>query len=218
MKKVILLALTFCFAATAIVAQSATNLPYDSMLNELKAGKTDIDFKALRHAYTKTSDYNPRGIDPRERGKIADLIRNKKFQDAVTAAENILKTNYVDMSAHMYASMAYAELKNDEKAGYHENVYVGLINSIVDGVKGSDAKDSFEIISMAEEFSVLLALEYRRRGQTISEENGKRYGIVTAIDPQTNGEVKLYFNIDSFASKLPQPPAGRGGGGRPQRP
>ncbi|MBA2378203.1 MAG: DUF4919 domain-containing protein [Blastocatellia bacterium] len=221
MRKICLAALlTGLFAFGAFAQSVGSGTPaggsnYERLVSQVRAGNTDVDYKALRVAHSETKGFSGIGIDPKERGKLAEMIRSKKYKEAIDAAEKILATNYVEMSAHIYASMAAAELQDKKKADFHQAVYLGLINSIVDGSDGAAPATAYTVISNAEIFQILQALEYRRTGQTMTEDGGKRYAVVTAKDAESGQDVKIFFNIDIPMKSLPAG-AGRGMPPRPR--
>lgn len=72
----------------------------------------------------------------------------------------------------------------------------GLLNSIKSSVDGKSPQTAFEVISVNEEYGLIRSLNLRPIGQALAMDNGHFYDAMKVVDPQTNQESTLYFNID----------------------
>jgi hypothetical protein len=169
---------------------------YANLLATVKGGDTAIDFKSLRMAYAGSSGYSSLGVDSKMRMKLIETVKAKKFDDVAKVAQEILKTNFLDMITHVYAATAYQSLKDKKKADYHQAVYLGLINSIVTGADGESPKTAYTVISVDEEYAVLNAYGLQRTANTVLDEGGHKYDVLTVTDKTTGVTSKVYFNID----------------------
>lgn len=199
------LIITFCFGLFAVPASAqgpapaAINSPiYNELVGKVKRGDLSVDFKAMRFAFAEHGGTNV--SDPRVHGVMLKALNEKKYKEAVKMAEGIHKINFVDMNSHIIAAMAYQSLGDAKQSKFHESVYLGLVNSIVKDGDGNSTKSAYVVISLSEVPVVLNALELKPAGQSIVEEDGHKYGILTATDKGTNETTKVYFNID-LASK-----------------
>ena len=111
-------------------------------------------------------------------------------------ADQILKGDYVDMDAHVIASMAYRGLGDTSNADFHKTVYLGLVNSITMSGDGNTAKTAYVVISTSEEYVILRAFGLIPGGQALVTEDGHTFDVLTATDQKTKATVKMYFNID----------------------
>ena len=200
----------FVFAFTAAQAQNtpktevvkpaqttATAKDYEDLLAKLKKGDTNIDFKKLRFAFTETKNYSPYGTRSEDSGNMSKFYGEKNYKEALKSAEKVLETSYVDINAHFVAALANKETGNNEKFEFHKKVYLGLINSIIDGKDGKSAKSAFEVIYVPEEYALLNYFGLRRGSQALVTENGSKFDILTVTNPENNETLKLYFNIDT---------------------
>lgn len=203
-----LIALLICLAAAAAAIQAQNNqtvskpeksqaLNYADLATKLKNGDTKIDFLALRMAYTETKEYSPYGTGADETNPMFKAFGDKKYKDALRLADKILKENYVEMNAHYISSLANDALGNKEKATFHKEVFLGLINSIVAGKDGKSAKTAYGVISVPEEYVVLRTLGWQRGEQALITEDGHQFDVLTVKNLKTNEIVKMYFNIDT---------------------
>lgn len=197
----------FLFAALFSVNVLAQSADYDALVNKVKGGDMTVDFKALRFAFADKTASEARAADPKLQAQMLQLLNEKKFKDVVKIAEGIHKTTFVDMNSHIMASMAYQGLQDPKKAKFHEAVYLGLVNSILKDADGNTPKTAYHVISIAEEFVLLNALELKHGTQTVETADGHTYHLQAASDKNTNEAVKVYFNIDKVGVKLAPVPA-----------
>lgn len=169
---------------------------YDDLLVKLKSGDTNIDYTALRMAFTETKDYSYHGPEKTEREKFFQPFNDKKYKDALKQAEKFLEKNYLDANAHFVAYNSAKELKDEKKAEFHKAVLLGLSNSIKNGNDGLSAKAPFSVITIDEEYTLMRFLGYKLSSQSLQNSDGHTFDVMTATDPKTNAQVKLYFNID----------------------
>lgn len=188
-----------CFAASLAAAQDAE---YSRLLDKVKGGDTAIDYKALRLAAAGSSQFAAMTVDSKLRLRLIDAVKAKKFDEITKLSQEIMKVNFLDMNAHVYAATAYQAIKDKKKADFHQAVYVGLINSIVNSADGESMKTAYQVISLDEITSVLNAYELQKTQQETVSQDGRTYMLVTATDKATGGTSKVYFNVDLVAKTL----------------
>ncbi|HEX5709266.1 MAG TPA: DUF4919 domain-containing protein [Pyrinomonadaceae bacterium] len=180
-------------ASAATPAASKSNYP--ALVERVRKGDRAVDFGELRMAYTETADYNPYG-GGEERGQMFAALNERKFADALSVAEKVLQKNYVDLNAHFVSSVANRELGRGEQADFHRFIFTGLADSIRRSGDGKSTSTAFVVISTAEEYVVLNLMGLRPAGQALLHDGGHSYDRMRGVDPQTNQQVELYFNID----------------------
>lgn len=180
---------------------------YTKLMDKLKGGNTEIDYKALRMAWARSGFAGSRGLDPKFRASMVEAVKANKYDEIVKNANEILKVNLMDINTHVIAAAAYLELKDAKKADYHQAVYLGLINSIVNGSDGESPKTAYMVVSRDEIIAVLRAYELQATASEEMTEGTSNYQIVTATDKANGGISKVYFNIDMMP-KMPERPAG----------
>lgn len=175
---------------------------YVKLLDKAKGGDTTIDFKAFRMAYARSGFPGARSVDPKIRLKLIEAIKAKKYDDIASACQEILKVNFLDSTVHAYAASAYMNLKDTKKQDFHEAVYLGLINSIVQGSNGESPKSAYVVVSPDEIFAVLNAYELTKVSSEPLTEGTSRYEVVNVTDKANGAASKVYFNVDM----MPKPP------------
>jgi hypothetical protein len=190
----VLLSLTGAYAQQP--AASDTD-PYKTIVAKLKGGDTKVDYKALRmaSASSKAEDAGARG-DSDAYSKAVSAYRAKKYDEALSNGEKALKTGYLDINTHLLMAAAHKDKGNKEKFEFHKAIYLGLVNSILDGADGESAKTAFVVIEVSEEYAILDALELERGSQGLRHEGGHAFDVLTATDPKTKKSKEVWFNID----------------------
>jgi hypothetical protein len=169
---------------------------YQELVAKLKGGDSNIDYKALRMAFTETAEYSYSGPDRAEQDKFFKPFNDKKYKEALKQTEAFLEKNYVDANAHYVAYNSAKELKDDKKAEFHKAVLLGLLNSIKSGNDGLSAKTPFYVITINEEYTLLNFLGYQRGSQSLRHLDGHTFDVLTATNTKTNEKAEFFFNID----------------------
>ncbi|MCA1627274.1 MAG: DUF4919 domain-containing protein [Acidobacteria bacterium] len=168
---------------------------YDALLEKVKLKDPSVNFTELRHAFYESANYNPQSPMMTYRPLNA-AIAQKNYEEALKIAEGVLSKNFVEINAHMAAQIAYQETGNAEKAEFHKFMVDGLLNSIKSSMDGKSKEKAFEVISINEEYGLIRSLGLRPIKQALQEDKGHFYDVITVVDPQTNQQSQLYFNID----------------------
>ena len=177
------------------MAKPAQKTKYDALLEKVKQKDPSVNFTELRHAFYESPNYNPYAPMMSYR-QLNAAIAQKNYEEALKIAEGVLSKNFVEINAHMTAQIAYQETGNTEKAEFHKFMVDGLLNSIKSSVDGKSKEKAFEVISINEEYGLIRSLGLRPINQALMEDKGHSYDVITVVDPQTNQQSQLYFNID----------------------
>ena len=168
---------------------------YEALLEQAKKGEGAVDYGALRFAFFETPDYNPLSGMLIYRS-LWGLVMQANWAEAAKQAEAVLEKNYVDANAHMVAHIAYREQGDEEKAKLHRRWADGLIESIKAGGDGKSPANAWHVISISEEYAVIRSMNLRATGQSLLNDKGHAYDVMKTLDPRTNTEVTLFFNVD----------------------
>jgi hypothetical protein len=166
---------------------------YSDLVTRLKAGDKNVDFKALRLAYADTT--GGKDTDKQKKAMTAAL-NSKNYAEAIKNADRVLAEDYVDMDAHFVEYIAHRELNQSDQAEFHKFVLQGLLDSITHSGDGKSFETAFQVIEVHEEYVVLRFMGLMPSEQSMSTKNGHSYDVMKAVNPKSNEEVTLYFNID----------------------
>jgi len=185
-------------ALAPISAQSReTGARYDDLLAKVKSGNLSVDFREMRLAYAGTSHYKPYGGGQAGiRDAMFAAMAAKDYAAAVENAEKVMADNYVDIDAHMIASIAYDRLGKEKNAGFHRSVVRGLVASILDSGDGRTPETAYTVISIDEEYVILYILGLTMSRQADQHLNGHSYDKLDVSESKTGKQFELFFSID----------------------
>jgi Domain of unknown function (DUF4919) len=162
-----------------------------------RAQKRDqsLDFTALRIAFYESPNYNPQRPMLTYR-PLYGALAQKNYAEAIKIADSVLEGNFVELNAHIVAQIANQETGNTERAEFHKYMAEGLLNSIKAKADGKTTETAFQVISINEEYGLMRSMGLRPIKQSLLQDKGHYFDVLTVIDPQTNQESTVYFNVD----------------------
>jgi hypothetical protein len=170
---------------------------YTQFFEQLKQQDPDLDFQALRIAYSQTQAYNPYG------GEEDNLIEAmwkavdaSDYNQALDLANQALAINEVSARAHTGAFYACDGLGKKEEAKFHRYVAGGIIDSILASGDGKSPETAYVVIAVPEEYVILSVLGVKVELQQWDAIDGHNYDFFDVVDKQTNAKSTIYFNID----------------------
>lgn len=191
--------LAFAICVSAQTPQSgptpAEKSKYDVLLEKVKQKDATVDFTELRMAFYESPHYSPYAPMMTYRPMNAAL-NQKNYEEALKIAESVLAKNFVEINAHITAQIAFQATGNAERAQFHKFMVDGLLNSIKSKADGKTVDTAFLVISVNEEYGLIRSLGLRPIKQALIQDKGHSFDAITVVDPQTNQESVLYFNID----------------------
>lgn len=179
--------------ALALAAEQAS---YDALVAELKAGKTAIDYQALRFARSELPGYNP--YDALSDPDKGDLIRAMSGNDAdrvAAIANDIIARDYTDIDAHAALSTVLQRRGERDEAAFELAVANGLLRSIEQSGDGMTPETAFIVVGIAEEYSFLGARGVQVAKQSLIQSERGPIDALEVVNPANNQRSTVYFNI-----------------------
>lgn len=170
---------------------------YAAMVAQLRAGDTDLDYTALRLTYAETEAYSPYDIEPKKRvGRMfTALFEEEDAALALAIADSALDAVYVDIDAHMVASIAHRRLENEAAADFHLAIADGLVGSIIDSGDGRDPDSPLVVINTTEEYALLRVSGLGSQGQSLTTCGGSPCDRLTVTVPDSDETFDLFFDV-----------------------
>lgn len=189
--------------ATSVHGQNPSPTPssvtvkskYDFLLEKVKQKDPSVNFTDLRIAFYESPLYHPHTPMMTYRPLNAALAQ-QNYEEALKIANSVLEKNFVEVNAHIVAQIAYQETGNAERAQFHKFMTDGLLNSIKASGDGKTTATAFEVISINEEYGLVRSLGLKPIKQSLVQDKSRNYDALTVIDPQTNQQSTIYFNVD----------------------
>ncbi|MBS1913912.1 MAG: DUF4919 domain-containing protein [Bacteroidetes bacterium] len=190
-------AAALCAYASAHAQQRDSSLraEYDALVERLKHNDTTVDFASMRRLLSKV---NPAAVTGGMllHKPILDALQDRDMKRTYRLALEAIDRNYLDVRAHILASIAAHKLGNDSAWKHHRFVFGGIIRSILGSGDGETPETAYEVISVDEEYATLSALGLEPRGQSIDHDAGHTLDVLKAMNPDTKAVRKIYFNAD----------------------
>jgi hypothetical protein len=97
-------------------AQGAAVSPYEAMVEKIKAGDAEIDFRQLWLSYVAFQvRHTLKNMDPQKQA-MNQVLRDKDYKKALEEAESVLHEEFVNVDARSAESFIYREEGQSEKA------------------------------------------------------------------------------------------------------
>jgi hypothetical protein len=192
-----LLLFSCAFSAGFMNAQDASKgaNSYEALVDRAKNKDQTLDFRQLRFAYADST--GPKADTDEDKKAMMKAMREKDFVAVIKHADVVLASNYADMDAHFVEYVAHKERNEDDPASLHKFIFQGLLNSIVDSGDGKSPETAYVVIDVHEEYVVLHFMGVGMpKSQSYLHKNGHAYDAIVFIDPKTNEERTVYFNVD----------------------
>ena len=165
-----------------------------ALVEKFKKGG-EVDFTKLRQAFYESADYNPDAPMLTYRPLYGALTQTN-YAEAIKIAQSVLEKNFVEVNAHIVAHVAYRESGDTERAQFHKYVADGLLNSIKSTGDGKSVDTAFNVISINEEYGLLRSIGLTPIHQALIANKGHSFDALTVVDPKTNQQSLVYFNVD----------------------
>lgn len=195
-----LLLVAVALAPCAFAQTAGDSLAYQAMIERVKKGDLDVDFRALRYAYAETG----RRPDRAENDLVGTMFRAykaKDFDGAIAAAQKILAVNYLDIDAHVICDLSYRMLSNTISAEPCHEMASRLLRSIYESGDGATPETAYEVIAVREEYSFLNALGLTPMSQNLVTRGGRSFDVIEATNNATGETRTVFFTLHQGARR-----------------
>jgi hypothetical protein len=175
---------------------------YDDLVAQVKSGKLDIDYSALRLSFASSPRYDPYGAVLIKAKAMISAYSAGDCTGALASAKEILEIDFVEMDAHIVTGLCLKKAGDEDGARKERAVYDGLVNSVLKSGDGKTPQTAFSVISISEEYKVLAALGLARGTQSLVNAQGSSFDRLDAKSKTTGDPVTLYFNVDRMLAQL----------------
>ena len=171
---------------------------YAEAVAKAEAGDSGVDYLWLRKQASAHLDYAENNW---EDWKKADGLADTRPDQALDMARVRMSGVWTDFMAHIVAQIALKKLGKQEDAEREGRIVGAIVSSIGGGHKGTSAADSFNAVSVAEEYRVLFLLHWKNERQSLVNQDGHSFDVFDVIDTKTQEKRQAWFNIDVFFGK-----------------
>lgn len=172
-----------------------------SFASLLAAAQRDIaqaDFGAIRAAYPLQPTYHPAPPPPDYQG-IQAAVEKRDWQGAWTQCAALLEVEPLHIRLHQSMAHVLREMGQPDQAQWHFAFAAGLMRSILESGDGRAFSSAFVVVTLAEEYDVLGALQMTPRQQQLVISEGRPYDVWGCTYPTPEGEQTSTVHFDVSA-------------------
>lgn len=178
---------------------------YQKLLNRYVTNDTMLtldDYVNLFYGYASTKMYKPNSSHDSE------MVLNKMMQGKMDSVDFKKVAQYATMILHDYPfsidhvfiqAIAHEKLNHPDSSALYFNKYEKLLGALFASGNGSSEKNAIVVLTIADEYAVLHAMNLRSAGQSLIGDKLK-YDMLKIMPNRYNIE-KLYFDINYFYGK-----------------
>jgi len=191
----------FVLAGPALAAPPAPS--YESMVAALRAGDTNTDYQALRHAYAASAGYDPYGMKLQTLlPGMLDAFGKKDCKTALADAGKIGAIDYTEINAHLVAAMCLEDMGDKTESIRQHEIFLGLVDSILKSGDGYAPKTAYRVVTLDEEYTLLTILKLESHGQALIQNDGHSYDRFEVSTDDTKEQGTIFFEIDPIFGLL----------------
>jgi hypothetical protein len=179
---------------------------FEELVATAEHDPANADFAALRKAYVASPKYNP--VSHFSQAKLQGMTNNVQgLEELEIRCKKLLEGNPMDLEVRMMLDFAYSELEQHDLAAQAHAFVSGMLDAIWASGDGKSFETAWQVVSVAEEYTLLSIMGYQMQEQQLMEQAGRWYDVLTCIskkDP-TAGSVMFYFDITdpfTYLSKM----------------
>lgn len=185
-------------ASTAPIITAIDRTHYAAALDKLKAGNlAAIDFVWLRRMHLRLNNYHDADWQTTLQPVFTALDR-QDYTAALANVDALLKDDMVDFPAYFMSSIALGKLNRLVERDQRRSIVSAFYDAIRKGRDGHSAAQSWEVVSIHEEYFVLEMNSLKVTGQSLVNLDGHNYDKIDCTNTRTGKAETIWFNIDNF--------------------
>lgn len=174
---------------------------FASLVQKAQRNINEVDFTALRTAYTERSAYAPYALPP-DLTPLHTEIAARRWPQAALIGAMLLENDMLNMEVHRLMANILREVGAPGLARWHFAFAIGLLRSLLETGNGRSFDAAYKPITLAEEYEAIRALDLIPVRQQMIFEAEKPYDVwaVRTRDGLPAGEI--YFEIGPMYTYL----------------
>ena len=194
-------------------ARAAESQSYDTLVAQLKAGNSAIDYRALRYARAELPGYNPyEALSDPTKGDLIRAMGSNDLTKVSTLANQIIARDYTDIDAHAALAAVFQRRGETQQSAFELAVANGLLASIRESGDGMTPETAYAVIGVAEEYSLLGALGVQVARQSLIQSARGPVDALEVVNPANGERSTVYFDVSRLFDAMARL------GGRPPTP
>ena len=168
---------------------------FTRLIAKVRSGDTNVDYQELRAAYAASPGYDPEATKLQAMiGMMDDAANSGNCDGGLALSKKISDIDYVNIDSHLVAAFCYRQRKDIKRADFHHAIATGLIHSIVSSGDGTSPASAYVIVSMDEEYAMLLVMGLEVQRQALVNSNGHSYDRLESTTREGH-PIVVYFDV-----------------------
>jgi hypothetical protein len=179
-------------------AGKALDQKFEALLVSAQKDPKKADWKALRHAFSETSQYEPYNVSWRKDIlAVGKDIQEGNLKEAEAALVKLLdRERFMRIDGHALAVALYEKTGDSEKARKHRDFLEGLSSEVFIPGHGTSVERPIEVLFLDEEYAMIGAMGLKIRSQAFIKHDGHSFDVLTTHAKPGEPEREFFFNID----------------------
>lgn len=175
---------------------------YARLVGKASNGDMDTNYTALRLSYVQSDDYDPYSTRTRPLFEDTWQALNAKDCATVIAKSNaLLKIDFTRIVIHALRSNCFDQLGDAANASRELTIGRGLAASLLGSGDGKSPSSAYVVVTLNEEGFVLHQLGVRQEQQSLVNDSGHEYDLISGTDKAGN-RTSVYFEVSNLFAGL----------------
>lgn len=167
---------------------------YAALLADAQQDIRNVNFEALREAYTQTPGYAPYS-SPIAAQELRAALEAKEWARAGYIAAELLDRDFLQLDLHGALAQVFEQAGRTERADWHRAFIAGMINAIMNSGHGLTYDRAFRVVHVREEYEILNILGVRVLERALVEHAGRRYDAFR-VNTKQGRPVTIHFDVE----------------------
>lgn len=173
---------------------------YATLVEQAYEDIEQVDFDALRQAYTQREDYSPYSRS-QVFVELHPLVEAQDWAQAIKVGEEELLKDALFIELHTMLAFLYHQLQQTPQEQWHMRFAQGLLHSLFNSGNGITPATAFRVVHFRETYDVLRALKCRFRAQALVHERDIPFDRMD-VTLQDGRDISLFFDISLIFGRM----------------
>jgi hypothetical protein len=175
---------------------------YAKLVEKARNGDIDTNYTALRLSYAQSDGYDP--YSTRTRPLFEDIwqaLNAKDCAGAIAKSNEFLRIDFTRIVIHALRSDCFDQLGDSVTASRELAIGRGLAASLLASGDGKSPSTAYIVVTLNEEGFVLHELGVRQEKQSLVNDSGHEYDLVSGTD-KAGQKTSVYFEVSNLFAGL----------------
>jgi hypothetical protein len=175
---------------------------YAKLVEKARNGDADTNYTALRLSYVQSDGYDPYSTSTRPLFEDTwQALSAKDCAGAIAKSNELLRIDFTRIVIHAVRSDCFDQLGDSANASRELAIGRGLAASLLSSGDGKSPSTAYVVVTLNEEGFVLHQLGVRQEQQSLVNDSGHEYDLISGTDKAGN-RTNIYFEVSNLFAGL----------------